>query len=58
MKEEIGNKKEMPPWDNDEYLEWLSELEDEESYNSCCEECGCYHGHHMWCTESEEYDDW
>lgn len=26
--------------------------------NECCDDCGCYHGHHPWCDESDEQDDW
>ena len=31
---------------------------DDEDTNGCCDDCGCYHGHHPWCGHSDEYDDW
>jgi hypothetical protein len=25
--------------------------EDYDDSDECCEECGCYHGHHSWCPD-------
>ena len=33
-------------------------LDDIDDSNECCDDCGCYHGHHPWCGESDEQDDW
>jgi len=30
---------------------------DSDDSDECCEECGCYHGHNSWCSESCEDND-
>lgn len=32
--------------------------DDEEGNDECCDDCGCYHGHHPWCWESDDDEDW
>jgi hypothetical protein len=39
------------PEDDEDY--WEEEREYSED-DGCCEECHCYHGHHPWCSESDE----
>lgn len=29
---------------------------DEDDSHECCDDCGCYHGHHPWCNASDEDD--
>ena len=33
------------------YPKALQDDEDYDDRDECCEECGCYHGHHSWCRE-------
>lgn len=38
--------------------DWYYEEDDDyEGNDECCDECGCYHGHNPWCSESDEDND-
>jgi hypothetical protein len=32
-------------------------LEEYSKDDECCDDCGCYHGHHTWCDQSDNIDD-
>ena len=36
----------------------LIPYDDDDDSSECCDDCGCYHGHHPWCGESDEQDEW
>ena len=44
----VGSEDSVDDWDD---------YDDEEGNDGCCDDCGCYHGHHPWCGESDEMDD-
>lgn len=43
---------------DDQQVDDFFDDEEEDDSHECCEDCGCYHGHHPWCDSSEEQNDY
>lgn len=39
-----------------EFIAKINYQADEDDGQECCDYCGCHHGHHPWCNESDEDD--